>query len=86
MSSIDEINKLKVSGEHILEHFNRPALQGLGQNGVVGIGTSFLCHFPRSLEVDALDIDQEAHQLRNGQGRVGIVQLTPGVKMRPNLA
>ena len=78
MSSIDQVNELKVSWEHVLEHFNRPAFKRLGQNSVIGIGASFLGHFPRGLEVDALDIDQEAHQLGNGQGRVGIVQLTKG--------
>ena len=45
------------------------------QHGMIGISTRFLRNFPRRIKVNALDVDQETHQLGNGKGRVSIVQL-----------
>ena len=57
-----------------------PLFQRLTQNGMVGIGEGLLCYLEALIEIHALS-HQKTDQLRNGHGRMGIVQLN-GIKLR----
>lgn len=107
---VEGVNDLQVPRQQLLKHGDRPALQGLRQHGVVGVGTGLLrdlpglhyrqqvnaraprpggkrkshmsspCkvqHGPPSsahlVPVHLLHIHQDPHQLRYGQGRVGVI-------------
>lgn len=43
---VDGIDYFQVSREQLLKHRHRPALQGLGQHRVVGVGTGLLGDLP----------------------------------------
>ena len=43
---IDQVDDLHVPWQHVLQHGAAPALQGLWQNGVVGVGAAFARHIP----------------------------------------
>lgn len=69
------VDDLQVPGQDRLQHGNRPPLQGLRKNGVVGVRARLHRYFPRFLPRETLDVHQEAHQLGDGHGRVRVVQL-----------
>ncbi len=52
-----------------------PALQRFRHQRVVGIGESFAGDGPGVIPAQLVLIDQHAQQFRNGDGRVGIVEL-----------
>ena len=57
------------------EDLERPALQGLRQQRVVGIRKRLASHAPRVDPRHGVLIDQQAHELRNRDRRMGVVQL-----------
>ena len=61
--------------EQLLENGAIPLLQGLGQHRVVGVGEGLRDHFPGVLPTHVVLVEQQAHELRDGQHRVGVVQL-----------
>ena len=61
--------------EQLLENGAIPLLQGLGQHRVVGVGEGLRDHVPGILPTHVVLIKQQAHELRDGQHRVGVVQL-----------
>ena len=52
-----------------------PAFQRFGQEGVVGVVEGLLCQRKGISQRDAVIVHQQAHKLRNGNGRVGVVEL-----------
>ena len=72
---IDGIDDLQVPRQQALEQFHRPAFQRLGQQRVVGVGNHLLRGGPGLFPMQAMDIDQQAHQFRHGDGRMGVVDL-----------
>lgn len=38
VTGVDLIYDLQVARQNVLQHLDRPALQGLGEEGVVGVG------------------------------------------------
>jgi len=69
------VDDLQVSGQQGLQQGGGPALQGLGQHRVVRVGACAHRDGPCLLPWDALDVDQDPHQLRDRQGWVGVIQL-----------
>ncbi|MCY1498344.1 hypothetical protein D9M68_323280 [compost metagenome] len=66
-----------------LDERHRPAFERLRQKRVVGVGDRAAGDVPGLLEIEAVQIRQEAHQFGNGDGRVGVVQLNgDGVRQR----
>lgn len=57
------------------EHILVPAFQRLGHDGVVGVGKGVADNLPRLVPRITALIQQDAHQLRNGKGRVGVVDV-----------
>ena len=58
-----------------LEPIQRPFLQCFGQQGVIGVGQSPLRQVPGLVPAEMRVVQQNPHQLRNGHGRVRVVQL-----------
>ena len=52
-----------------------PFLQGFRQQGVVGKGEGLAGDIPRLFPLHGVLVDQKAHQLGDGDGGVGVVEL-----------
>ena len=61
--------------QHQLEPPQRPFFQCLGQEGVVGVGKRAPRDVPGLVPSKAGFVEQDPHQLRNGQAGMGIVEL-----------
>jgi hypothetical protein len=61
--------------QHLLEPGDRPLLQRLGQQRVVGVGERALGQVPGDVPAEPLVIDQDAHQLGHRQSGVRVVHL-----------
>jgi hypothetical protein len=73
--AIDLEDDLQVAGRHHLEIGQRPFLQGLGQQRVVGIGQRPARDVPRLIPSQVCLIEQEPHQFGHGHGGVRVVEL-----------
>ena len=58
---IDLINDLQVARQDSLKHAHRPALQRLGQEGVVSIGKDTSTDVPCFVPAQSLQIQKDAH-------------------------
>ena len=72
---VDRIDQLHVARQQPLEQVQRPALQRLGQEGVVGIAEGAPGNIPRLVETQIVMIDQQPHQFGDRHRRMGVVQL-----------
>eukprot|EP00047_Mylnosiga_fluctuans_P003292 m.228426 g.228426 ORF g.228426 m.228426 type:complete len:867 (+) comp11740_c0_seq1:45-2645(+) len=75
MAAIDLVDDHQVARQHALQQRHRPALEGLGQDGVVGVREGLAADVPGLGPRQALQVDQDAHELRNGQRGVRVVEL-----------
>ena len=62
-------------GSSSSNHGQRPLLQGLGQQGVVGVGERPPGEVPGLVPAEVRLVEQDAHQLGDGQRRVRVVEL-----------
>ena len=69
------VDDLHVPWQQPLEQRHRPALERLGQQRVVGVGDRALGQPPGLVEVELVDVDEQAHQLGDADRRVGVVEL-----------
>lgn len=74
-SPVDVVDDLNVSRKEVAEHLDGPLLHSFRKNGVVGVRDALGGDVPRLIVVQSLHINQESHELRNGDGGVSIVQL-----------
>ena len=74
-SAVDLIDDLHMARQQPLHQRDRPALQRLGQQRVIGIGDRVGGDAPRLVPGDLVQIDQDAHQLGDGDGGMRVVQL-----------
>ena len=72
---VDLQDDLQVPRQHLAEHGQRPVLQRFRQQRVVGVGEGPARDLPGRLPFHAVLVDQQAHELGHGDGRVGVVQL-----------
>ena len=72
---IDVKNDLQVARQHPAEHLYRPGLQRLMHEGVVGVREHTLAQTPGVGPGQVVLIEQQAHQLGNGQHRMGVVEV-----------
>ena len=72
---IDFIDDLQMPGQDSAHHINRPAFQGFRHQGMIGIGKGIDGNVPGFFPAQSFDIKQQPHQLRNGDGGMGIVEL-----------
>ncbi len=75
VSRVDFVDDLQVAREDTLEHADWPALQGFRQESVVGVREGVGADIPCLVPAQLLHVHQETHQLRDGHGRVSVVQL-----------
>ena len=84
---VDQVDDLHVARQQPLHQLHRPGLQGLGQEGVVGVVQRVGGDVPRILPGEAVPVEEEAHQLRHRDGRVRVVELDRGVvRQGPDVA
>ena len=74
-AGVDLIDDLQLAGQQLLEQPQTPALQSFRQQGVVGVADRGGGDTPGRIPVDAVNIDQQAHQFRHGDGGMGVVEL-----------
>ena len=72
---VDLIDDLEVSRQHPAEHAERPALERFRQKRVIGVGEGALRDVPGLFPRHLVLVDQKTHELRDGDGRMGVVQL-----------
>jgi hypothetical protein len=66
---------LAVAGEEAGEEPHRPRLQGLGQEGVAGVGEGPARDRPGLAPFERVIVDRDPHELGMARGRVGVVEL-----------
>jgi hypothetical protein len=76
---VDQVDDLHVARQQPLHQLHRPRLQRLRQQGVVGVMQGVGGDLPRILPGEVVLLHQDAHQLRHGDGRMGVVELDRGV-------
>ena len=74
-TGVDLVDDLELAGQQLAEELQAPGLEGLGEEGVVGVADRRGGDAPGGVPVDAVLIDQQPHQLRHGDGGVGVVEL-----------
>ena len=79
MRIVDAVDDLQMARQHALEQFERPGLQRFGQQRVIGVGQHGGGDLPRLVPAEIVQIDQDAHQLGDGEARMGIVELHRGL-------
>ncbi|MNM92764.1 hypothetical protein D3C81_1051080 [compost metagenome] len=72
---VDLVDDFQVARQDALEQRQRPLLQRLRQQGVVGVGEGAAGDVPGFVPGQAMVVDQQPHQLGNAHRRVGVVQL-----------
>ena len=75
VAGVEQVNDLHVARQQPLHELHRPGLERLGQQRVVGVGDAGERDLPGLVPVQAVDVDQQAHQLDDDDGRVGVVEL-----------
>ncbi|MNM91888.1 hypothetical protein D3C81_1041990 [compost metagenome] len=75
MERVDQIDDLHVPGQQALHQRHRPAFQRFGQQRVVGVRQHGHGELPGLLPLQVPLIQQQAHQLGDGDGRMGVVEL-----------
>ena len=72
---VDEVDDLHVARQQSLHQRDRPALERLGQQRVVGVVEHRRRDRPGLRPGDAVVVDQEPHELGDGDRRVRVVEL-----------
>jgi hypothetical protein len=72
---VDLIDDLQMPRQQPLEERERPRFQRFRHERVVGVREDALRDGPRTIPAEVVKVHQQSHQLGDGDGRVGIVQL-----------
>ncbi|SHW51777.1 Uncharacterised protein [Mycobacteroides abscessus subsp. abscessus] len=72
---VDLVDDLQVPGQGLGEQSQRPGLQRLGQQGVVGVAERGDGDLPGLVPAQSALVDQQPHQLRDTDGRMSVVEL-----------
>ncbi len=79
MRGIDAVDDLEMPRQQPLEQFDRPGFQRFRQQRVVGVGQRRHRDLPRFVPAEIVQVDQDAHQLGDGEARMGVVELHRGL-------
>ena len=74
-AAVDLAHDLPQAGQQLLHQGLGPFFQGLGHDGVVGIGHAALDDLPGLVPAQAVLIHEDAHQLGDDEGGVGVIDL-----------
>ena len=83
-TTADFVDDLVHTGEELGERADGPLLQGLGQDGVVGVAHDLRHDVPGVIPLELLLVDEDAHELGAAHGGVRIVGVD-GHKLRQQL-
>ena len=72
---IDLVDDLEVARQQALEQPDRPSLQRLGEDGVVGVAAGAAGLLPGLIPLHEVLVDHDPHQLGDGDRGVGVVEL-----------
>ncbi len=72
---VDLVDDLQVPRQRLAEDAQRPGLQRLGQQRVVGVGEGLDGDLPRLVPAQVVVVDEQPHQLGHRDRRVGVVEL-----------
>ena len=72
---VDAKDDLEVAWQHMLHQADRPGLQCLGHQGVVGVGEGPRADLPRAGPGHALFVAQHPHEFGHADGRVRVVEV-----------
>ena len=72
---IDFEDDLQVTRQHLADQARGPTLECLGQDGVICVGKTTAADIPRLVPRHAVFINKNAHQLRHGDRRMGVIEL-----------
>ena len=75
MARIDLVDDLKVPWEEFFQNAHGPSLQGLREQGMVGVGKCVGANGPGIVPTTFLKVHQDPHQLRHCQSRVCVIEL-----------
>ena len=75
MPLVDLEDDVEMTRQHTAHHFQWPGFKRLGHQGVIGIGEDARAHRPGIGPFQAMHVEQQTHQFRHGNGRMGIVQM-----------
>ncbi len=74
-SPVDLVNDFQMSWQQSAEQRQRPFLERLGKQRVVGVAAGALRDGPRAIPIHRVFVDEQPHQFRNRDRRVRVVQL-----------
>ncbi len=80
---VDLVDDLQVPGQQLREHGERPLLQCLGQERVIGVAEGAARDVPSLVPAHRLFVHQQAHQLGDGNGGMGVVELHGELLVKP---
>jgi hypothetical protein len=72
---VDLVDDLEVARQDVTEHGDGPLLERLRQHGVIRVSEGLGGDRPRVVPAEALLVEEETHQLGDGDGGVRVVQL-----------
>ena len=72
---VDHINDLHMPWQQAVEQFHRPRLQRLRQQRMIGVTQRALGDAPGIVPSNIMLVDQDAHELGDGDCRVCVVEL-----------
>ena len=75
---VDLEDDLQVARQNFAEHIHRPRLQRFTHQRMVGVREHLAGHFKRVIPAELMLVNQQAHQLRDRQHRMGIVEVNRG--------
>ena len=75
MLDVDAVDDLEMARQQPLEQLDRPGLQRFRQQRVVGVGERGDGDLPGLVPAEIVQVDEDAHQLGDGEARMGVVEL-----------
>ena len=83
MADIDAVDDFEMARQQPLEQFDRPGLERFRQQRVVGVGQRRHRDLPRFVPAEIVQVDQNPHQLGDGEAGMGVVELHGGLRRQP---
>ena len=71
-------DNLQMARQDFAEHVHRPRLQRFAHQRVVGVREHLAGHLKGVVPAELMLVDQQAHQLRNREHRVGVIKVDRG--------
>ena len=75
MLRIDAIDDLKVPRQNAPEQLDWPGFERFRQKGMVSVGERADCDTPRLVPRQAVKVDKDAHEFRNCNARMRVIEL-----------